>query len=344
MSEFDIDAEYENLLNAEKQKTPYIESLERERSELIALFREHVVAVCLSESDFSLEQIEVQPVEAEEREEDFYTELDELVTKDISRFEGLLDGEMQVSGEGVYILDFDGEGYPVEELALGEKIRGTVDIYGVAPLVNSDTSGDGTNFSGMPEIWVTLNDATLFGKNTEDIRPKGRMLIPLSLPSLKFGKVIRQFSEVAPNAIEVSKIIPEELPPTPKDSDIREQLAGHMFQERSNEIENDLNYNDYDKIEDLQVARRMYQAEINLYVADIEPEEELSLTVTGAMLPMGGTVDIVMQKAYYNGPTIMKFSNSWRIVHGFSVCSGNTGEQQLVHVYPETIISAFRSR
>lgn len=342
--EFDIDAELANLLKTEQEKAPfYVESLERERTELVASFQEHVIAVySFSGDDFTIEKIASVDVEdAKEREEDLYAQLDELALEDITRHEALLEGEMQVSGEGIYILDFDGEGYPVEELASGETVRGTIDAYNVAPLVSADTSETEGGLD-MPGLWVTLKDATVYGPAGDEVRFSECMLVPMSMPGLKFGKVIRRFSEVVSEATGAPVAAVEEGALAPKEPNIREQLAGDLFQERCNEIENDLNYNEYE-LEELQECRRTYQGELNLYVGDIEPDEQLVITTIEAMLPMGGTIELLAQNVFYNGPTILKFPNSWRVVHGFSVCDSNNGTEQLVHVLPETIKAAFRT-
>lgn len=327
----EIDQEFADLLRGiEKKKSLFeYDSLQS----VIQRVREHFFEHMKGFQPFD-SPLDVQEIGEDDGEEyDEYSLLNELVQTDLMNgYLELREGELQISGKGTYMLDtLDGPATCL--LDDDEVLFGTIDGYFVAPLIVIDENDEPKET--VPAIWMMLNDADVRSADGEPRLSSDRMMVPITVDGFIFKKLVDDESEASS----------EELSSDEFDIgivDVKYDFCGHDFQQLCNDIESDLNYNEYEA-DDLQARRREYQPALSQHMEFIEDDDKLIISVKDAQIPTGGTVDLVCQDAYYNGPTIIKMYNTWRVVHGFTTLDEDEQPSQMIHVYPESIQLIFRS-
>lgn len=344
MNEFDPDTELQNLLRQERAKEPFLlESIEPERRQLLEALYDHAMAVYESRD----EEISVEAIlEADSSTDDSEVtrQLDQLIQHDIARFETIVDGEMQVSGEGAYLQVVESEDEEdkdvdssIQFLGDGNVIRGDIVKYTVQPIFpyQEFQKAKNNNYSEAPAqgyrddpagLSVVLENATLYDASGNEAAALGWVLTPLVYPSLVFDKVLRQFSGNAETrAMSESEV------------DVRDVLAGDLFREYCTDIENDLNYNKY-TADEFAAQYEIHREALTRYVAAIDTERVLSLSATGTNTLSGASVELNDSAVNYDAPTIIRHNDDWRVVHGFSLVTDDMDDAMMpVHVLPENI-------
>ena len=341
MNEFDPDTELQNLLRQERAKEPFLlESIEPERQQLLEALYDHAMAVYESrDEEISVEAMLNADDSADDSE--VTRQLDQLIQHDVARFETIVDGEMQVSGEGAYLQVVESEDNEDTESSiqfLGDDnvIRGDIVKYTVQSIFpyQEFQKAKNNNFNEAPSedyrddpagLSVVLENAALYDASGNEVATLGWVLAPMVYPSLVFDKVLRQFSgntEMAPAEPEV---------------DARDILTGDLFREYCTDIENDLNYNDYTD-GNFAAQYDMHMQALAQYVAAVDTERVLCVTATGNNVLSGASIELNDSAANYDAPTIIRHNDDWRVVHGFSIVTDDTDDMMIpVHVLPENI-------
>lgn len=352
-SEFDI--ELAKLYSAERKKEYYyLVSVEQERQAVISAFYDHYVSVSAFQDvttvdDFlsSFDSLVGEPTgkletsdDDDDDDDDFLSpiaaELNDLIQKDIESFDVLLDGEMQISGDGIYMVSPDEGGVPdVEILEQGATLVGDIQWYSVAPMIpyelfmrtqNDDnyeqpTSDDVTN--EMPGVWLLMSNAVLTDENGANVSEHEQVLVPLNYPSLSFNKVMRQKEALIGN---VQDIDIEQVP-------VESHFKSDFMLEICNDIENDLNHNDYEG-EEAHEMRARHQEELSIYMSGVDREALLCLSAFTATMLDGNEAELTQQAVHYVDTVIMHVNGTWRIVHAFET-TPKDGKINIAHVLPE---------
>ncbi len=370
MSEFDLDAELANLLKGiqpEKQKykgQAFFVSIESERQEIIESFYDHAMSVHSLHEDITPETMFDAPSMDDIQKE--YKALEELVAVDIGQHEALVQGEYRISGEGIFMSfpqdlhetdrtvliteeiddedsygEDDDSGFSIEILDDGDTLRGEISHYEVIPTVsyeelshlktNDIDDAELITDEGVPGVWVSLKNVTQYDTSGIEIRTFGSVMVPFTVAGLQFEKAEYQFEELAP------KIDSEQL-----GREFKEKFSGSLFREHCNDIENDLNHNGYSD-DEIRAKGAEYLEELGYYIKDVKPGEEMLLTALDGIDPKSkDQVMIIEQKVYYNAPTLLSISDSWRVVHSFYTITAQGAAPRVVNVLPENILSIER--
>lgn len=350
-SEFDI--ELAQLFNEERKKEYYyLVSVEQERQAIISAFYDHYMSVAefrdVTTVDDFLQNLTAENTELLEQpadeDDDFLsplaTELNELIQKDIESYDVLLNGEMQVSGEGLYMMSPDEEGgSDVEILENGATMVGDIQWYSVAPMIPYELflqTQRGDSFeqpssdaiaSEMPGVWLLMNNVVVTDSNGVTTNEVDQALIPLSYPSLRFHRVIRQEEAVT---MDVQEVETEQVP-------VQEHFKSDFMREICNDIENDLNHNEYEG-EEAHAVRAQHQNELAIYMGVVDHEAPLRLRAFSATLLDGNETELNDETVRYVDSVIMNIGGTWRVVHAFET-TATDGTINIAHVLPEYIVS-----
>lgn len=340
---FDMDAALIELLRQETQKHRERVALpfEDERRHLRELFDEQYVAV-YSDTDLFLRQLYGEQVDEEVQG----AQHDRFIRESLDTIEAastLVPGDcMRIGGEGFYLHSTSDapQDTPVLDgqamLDEGATVTGDFASYAVDACMLSYEQftriDDGTepHFDETPTLWMQLDAAVVRNQYGEEVRYDS-LAVPLFFDSLRFEQLVPRDELLAPN-IEA----PREAP---RSQNVLASLRGPIFQELCNDIENDLNHNEYEPGELIDL-RRTYHEQLIEKTADIPFDAPLSLWAQDAEEPQGGIRFVMGERVYYAGPTIIKYPSAWRVVHGFSLVNESEETVSLVHVLPENIQSA----
>lgn len=358
--EFNIDSEFEALLSDEAQrkqsyerkKLPfYAESVDAERDMLVEAFYDHYVSLSSPDSietvDDFLAATQVSREYDTERDildldgDDSYDAgivpaLNDLLRKDVERCEVMASGELQVSGEGLYLfvpdLDTDADSGVFED---GATLIGDISQYAALPSIAYEDflrmqNGEGNMWANRhdepvesPSPWLLIKNAVLYDASGVQQAKYETAMVPLDYPSIHFKKVIRQ------EGGELGALEVEWVP-----------LATHFTAEFMhtvyNDIENNLNHNrfDYDEFrEEYEFLRK----DIGVYMMSVDTEKDIYLTASEATLVDGMHAAFEGGVVQYIEPTIMKYENSWRVAHAFMMHT-HDGGFNVAHVLPEHIV------
>lgn len=348
MEDKEFQQEVERLIDAEQRmarsKELYIlESLKREKDELMAAFHDHIVAL---ESYPDIQTVDELLASINDRAanqdtftwEDDATEynmrdhLNELISKEVERFPELLDGEMHISGEGVYVYpsdNVDDNDVELQVIEEGMTLAGEISWYAVESMPSYEAfrysqAPDDFVEPTLPEtlgIWVALREVIVKDGAGNVIEKHEEVLVPINYPSISLHKVIRQH-----DAIEAR---PEEDAPY---IDIWAQFKNDFILETCTLFENDLNYNTYTPEERL-VLRQQYQDEAAIYMNGVDTETELLLSASEAWMPNGDKTSVNNVSAYYRLPVFMQCNDTWRLYHVFEMWQGDG--VTFAHILPE---------
>jgi len=343
----DFEIELAKLYNEERKKEYYyLESVEQERQAIVMAFYDHYAAVSdfqevQSVEDFLGKLLHEESAEAPSEEDDFMTpiteELNRLIQADIEKHDVLLGGEMHVGGEGIYMhIDNDGNN-EVEVIENGSTITGDVSWYAVAPMIpyeafmrmqRGDDSGE-PDFEDlpmdMPGLWLLMNNIAINDENGIQTGTLEQAMVPLSYPTMTFNKVIRQKDAV------MEKVESEEvhLP-------VATHFKSDFMLEVCNDIENDLNHNDYDSQEAHDI-RASHQSELGIYMTIVTREDFLKVTAFNAIMLDGNETELEAEQVRYMDPVIMKINDTWRVLHAFEVITKDGGFN-VAHILPEHLL------
>lgn len=327
MNEFDnFDKEIAALFREERRKeSVHHESIQPELAEVVEAFYGHVAAFESLEQDWTVEEI-TQGVKPSLDLEELAGAVSELLRQDVERIDrhdDLLIGEVHVSGSGDYMYfqeDGDERGDDTfavgEALQPGEYIIGEIDRGSIAPLPESDTL----------TLALHIKEATLYDAAGSKVALfEEGVIIRIDNSFLSVKKV--RYNTPTGLAREQD---------TFKRPDAGIFLKGSFLQEICNDIENNLNRNDYPPEEHFQV-RAEEQAQLSAIIeSQIGQDAQFLLSAHNAVLLDGTFLEsLERQTATYNGSTIIEYQGSWRIVHGFDIYEGET--KRVIHVLPEDI-------
>lgn len=355
MDDREFDLELEKLLSDERKKEPYgTESIKKELLAVVVSFYDHYRSLSefeasASADDFLAKLLETHGENADDAEEfdsDLLGELDELIQSDLEKYPILLEGELSVKGEGIYMYDVDNDvdqpGTEVEILEEGMTLTGEIQQYAVLPMISYEAfmrmqSADSYEHldqddivGEMPGLWVLLRNVTVRDEVGSDVYSHEQALVPLNYPSLTLEKIVRYSDSVAELASAEQEMEPIE---------VAAHFKSDFILELCNEIENDINYNEYTTSE-LRAAREDYQAELGIYMSMVDREEELVISVMNAIMMTGDQTSFTNQIARYSDPILMKVNDSWRVAHGFEM---DTHEGiHVVHILPEHLLEIKR--
>lgn len=347
MDDREFNIELHNLLNNEAAKKRFYVSVEEERTAVIDAFHDHYAALSVADEIDTVEDLMARiestqksrsPEEDEALHDEFIASLNECLQKDIEQHPLLLSGEMRVSGEGIYLplpepedaSDFIGE---PEMLSDGTMIIGDIQFYSVESIVsyeqykritsNQDEDPIYEEIVETPGIMLYLENARVIEPDMQEERAVGDVVVPLTYASLVFEKVDHHAPEKKPQ-----QSIEEPI-------DINEHFRSDFIRETCLNIENALNYNDYD-IDEAQAEREYYQAELKVYMNAVDAQKPLSLSAFTARMLSGDYMELTEQKAYYLEAVLVKVGENWRVAHGFEIetKAGNN----IAHVLIEDIV------
>lgn len=351
----DFELELAKLYSAERKKDLfYLESVERERQAVLSAFYDHYASVSKLQDTLTLEDILSEATtgsagsfkDDDSIDDDAFVsplaqELGELIQQDIQRHEVLLSGEMQVSGEGVYMFTTDRpegteDGMGTEILEDGATLTGDIRYYSVAPMISYDDfmrtqrGGDAESEAldvETPGLWLFMENVAVTNAAGVTTETLDRVLVPLNYPSLTFNKVIRQSDSV----------MAEEAQPEPSQVPVVTHFKSDFMLETCNDMENDLNHNEYDGEESHRI-RAQHQDELSIYMAIVDREAPLTLSAFSAILHDGTEVALADESALYLDPVIMKINDMWRVLHAFQLVS-NEGTLRIAHILPEYLLA-----
>lgn len=325
----------------------YIESLESARQAVARAMEDHIVSLTATTIH---ETLAVADIVRPSRDEDAYCDaiitqhLNRLIRSDIERHPELCSGEVQVSGNGIALGEYDHEAsiYPVEILEEGCAWRGLIDDHVVMPTLaynaytryiqtEAKLSDDAMIDDGDIEPWslcVVLRDVKVIDTSGLENDIPYNMIVPLAYPSLSFDAIIRQqASEHAEREPDMPLI------------DVTDCLLNDQLYEDFTDIENDLNYNEYDG-ETAGARRAEYQEQLEQYIHDISNDDALLLMCDEVRTPAGDTLTLFTSTdARLEKPIIVETAGKWRIVYRFTATSSDQTED-VVFVVPENIIAA----
>ena len=340
-SDNEFNLELERLLSDERKKSLYYTiSVEKERQLIIDSFADHYVAMSLLDSVITFDDFlkDQEPnVSSENEDEDAPSELvsvlSELVRKDIEMYDVLADGEMQVSGNGIYLFyPEDGDMHELEMLEDGATLTGDVKWYSVADMISYEAylhvrqSGEYIFDDIVTEVlgvWLVLDNVTLTNAVGETTFI-GSASVPFSYPKLQFDKIIHQENDIVPD-VEIAEI------------PIQAHFKSDFMLQVCNDIENDLNHNDYEGEEAHQV-RAQHSDEVSIYMGIVDREEVFEIDAFTAVMQNGDQETLEGVSVQYLDPTIMNCNGTWRVVHAFSVLRED-GRAAVAHILPEYLLS-----
>ena len=328
MNEFNPDAELAELLRGER-----LESIEPVRRRMLDELYDHVVVLESDRLD------DVTPGSALDlvavNEEQYAEQLDALMQVSLQRIEGVPTGELQISGDGMYICLDDSVQGGLEVLGDGDAIRGTVARYAVRSIVpyeiyrNPEILEQATYRDDPAGLSVLLEDARLYLSDEDELQELGWVWIPLTYPSLQIHRVVP--------GVSTDEREREAVEPT-----VDERLKGDNFLELCRVVENDLTYNKDDYTPSEFAARYQEHLEsLRECLGDVETDRPLLVTAHGMRIASGTTTELSDALAHYECPTIIRTGDSWRVAHGLSLITGSEDNPYvLVHVLPESIRAA----
>lgn len=350
MEQFDWDAELWQLLETEQQKDqdhtlPESEaygkmSLKEERAEILEAFYDHAMTVSsLEENELNVEYI----VHAKPRDnlEAIADEVNELLQSDLERRAELLSGEVEVRGIFPYFPEPDTDEYEAHDQVLleGESLRGTIAGYRVAPMWSHGTfianeqlsDDDATVREKRPDqkelgICMMLQNASVIEPGGVEIATYETLLVPFSYPVVEIDKIIRHATKKSSE----SKAPSEPL-------NLLMHLKGYIFLDLSNDIENDLNFNEYTPQE---IYQKHFEAQSQLkaFMGSVDLNEVLVVSAELATSFDGEILQLEEREVFYDQATVVKEGAFWRVVHGFTVIDyEGTKRNKPVHILPENL-------
>ncbi|MGV9001734.1 MAG: hypothetical protein ACOH18_02145 [Candidatus Saccharimonadaceae bacterium] len=358
MNDKDFDFELRKFMRngGDKVPEPYCESVEIEIKGMVASFNDHYATVSLlwgdaSVDDFlvSLDSSDADPAEdTEDAPSPLFVELDKLVQKDIENFPILTDGEMQVSGEGAFLTIIESEeqsqdgGHTSIEieiviLELGQKLTGDILYYSAGPMVSfevymhtqHDEESDQTDYDDLPNevpsLLLHMENAKIKDKDGVETEVVGEVVVPLCYPSLKFGKIVHPDIKTTKEEVEEQPIV-----------DITSKFTGDFIVGIYNEVERDVNYGGVEG-EALHALRAKYQAELAMYMEDVDRNQKMLLTALNVMTHTREYIDVTDQEVFYLDPVIVRTTRkTWCVAHSFEIHTDKG--MLLAHVLSENIV------
>lgn len=350
MNDNEFQLEIENLMREERKKEPfYLISLRGEQQKLIELFESHYETLSqlkgASDIDSFLSSITAADTDSVRVDinEDLYSEINELVHRDLERYLQLLEGELLMRGEGLFLYDPDiqeefGEQPVSAEVYALEKdmaVSGEFSHFTVAPMIpyeifhkihkfdTFDELDDEDLVSEMPGLWLALKNATVNDASGFELESCEMVLVPMNYPTMRLHKVVRQGEPVG-----TSKKTPEGKAP------VITHLQSGFIKGVFSDKENDLNYNDYNQ-EEFEAARELHKQEIGVYMSAVEQNVPISLFASDSYDVNGSSFGPISEIALYRDSSFIKISNQWRVAHQFVIGSDNI--KMALYVLPEDI-------
>ncbi|MGH7218281.1 MAG: hypothetical protein ACREGE_02465 [Candidatus Microsaccharimonas sp.] len=363
--EFNIDSEFEALLNGEiavseevlkqrsyeRKKLPfYVESVDPERTMLVEAFYDHYISLSSPEAietvdDFlAATQVSREYVNEGDAlnldDEDTYDSgivptLNDLLSKDVERYEIMASGELQVSGEGLYLFVPDNENDADSEvLEDGATLIGDISQYAALPSIAYEDflrmqEGEGSMWANRsddpvesPSPWLLIKDAALYDANGVQQMEYDMVMVPLDYPSLHFKKVIRQGGA-------------EQESPRVEHVPLSTHFTADFILTVCTDIENNLNYNRF-HYDEFREEYELLRQDIGVYMMGVNTEKDIHLTAVEATLVDGTQASLDGQVVQYIEPTIVKYEDAWRVAHAFMMHTEDDGFN-VAHVLPEHI-------
>ena len=357
MDESEFDLELKKFYSEERKKERFrVVSAEKERSAVLDAFFDHYRSSIelmggMTVEDF-LEEVNESAVDErnefsqddDEAVDELCSYLDMLSQQDIERYDTLLSGEMNVSGEGMFMFipdtgDDSRIGGDVGIIEEGMEIIGDIKQYKVAPVFpqealaqmeggESSSPADEVDVTGLnvPGIWLQLENATLFDEMGGVVDTYEELMLPFGYTTLKFHKIIRQSDELAPAVKGESVRAPAST-----------HFKGDFILEIYNDVENDLNHNHHEG-EEAHAIRAEYQLELNKYMNGVDREAFLQLDASSAAMLDGSQRELSSARVRYIEPVIASANGSWRVIHAFEVYDSDNSIK-IAHILPEDITS-----
>jgi hypothetical protein len=239
----------------------------------------------------------------------------------------LVVGDIHLSGTGEYaylpedisaktVDNIEAELVAFEELEEDEYMRGELKPGSIHVGIENDTL----------IVVAHIQEAVLYDSaGTPRLSFEEGVTVRLDSKVFRFNKVIYQnrgseVSDSAAKKVETATFLKE----------------GSILQEVYNDIENDLNRNEYTDTEHFQ-ARAEAQAQLGQIIDEyISEDRQLFLTTGKARFLLDGEEVVLRQQpATYLEPIVGQHEGSWRILHGFEIFDGE--HLRIVHVLPEDI-------
>ena len=352
MDDREFQQEVQRLIESQQRKerlaSPYIlESLRREKEALIAAFHDHFIAMQRFPEVTTVEEF-LESLQAPDSLDDqlawtdnadaynLQDHLNELMMQEVERLPELLDGEMQISGESIFMHDTeydDDSEVEVSILEAGATLMGTIQWYCVESMPSYEAFLHTQSPDTMPPpdvvehlgLWVMLQDVTVKDGSGVTIGAHQEVLVPVSYPSVTLHKVIRQHDAIIAR--------PEENLPY---VDIWAQFRNDFILETCRIFENDVNYNEREADEKQDIVIQ-HQDEVAVHMSGVDGDTPLLLEATEAYMFDGSLPELVDATAYYLQPVFLRRGDTWRIHHAFEVHQG--GEVRIAHILPEHLVT-----
>lgn len=250
-------------------------------------------------------------------------------------------GRLQVSGTGAVIVNSEQDGRTYASfIAPGDTLQGSIVGYDVVPVPWHGTAYDPVENVNRDDIenlnpWglsVILNEVRHVdsGGNTAELEDTV-ILAPLIYPDFRFDKVISREDILMPPNTTAEREQP---------GDVTRQLRGVELLELHCDCENDLNYGEYES-QELQQRRIEYSKQLALSVEDTVPADSILVVTADEVIDHEGSTEALDEAfVYFNGATIIRHQDQWRVAYGFSVPTGE-GTYKQVHALPLSIRRAF---
>ena len=330
MDEYDFDVALEDMIRELKEKQPfYLESMQREQDMITADFHEHLIATIeLTQGSFYDAKF---PDTASDEYEELSGSLIESMQRSFEKVPHILNGEVRISGEGVYVTtESDNEG--IEILEPGWALQGTITQYLAAPMLITTDGEFAPNVTqdSLPDLFLLAKNVTLFNEDGEKEGSFEQIHISFTRKTFDFRKIIRHPLINAP--VEQQEVAPRQLIAL---------FRGGEFRDFCNEIENYLNFSD-DEDESLQQQHIRAHEQLIAKTQEFDMQEGQRFVIQATETLDNPMSDVQLDDnsvVEYLEPVICEVGDTWRVAHGFWICNDENDCTTVVHILPEDIQS-----
>jgi len=333
MDDAEFNRELAELFRAEEVKRDgvYLESIQIEVEKLREAVLDHAIA--FAELDYADPDAVYEAGEKVLRwiQQEYLDEMPHMTS-----------GHLQVSGQGAVIVNSgqDGQTY-ADFIAHGNTLQGSIVGYAVVPVpwhgtmydlaenANEDDDIEDLNPWGLSVILDDVRHVDPAGDTAE--LEDTVIFAPLIYPDFRFDKVMSREDVLIPSNTTTEREQP---------GDVTRRLRGVELLELHCDCENDLNYGEYES-QELQQRRIEYSEQLALSVEDTVPADSILVVTADEVIDHEGSTEALDEAfVYFNGATIIRHQDQWRVAYGFSVPTGE-GTYKQVHALPLSIRRAF---
>lgn len=352
MENSEFNTEVEKLYSRERKKEYYkVESVEAKRLALLSAFYDHYIAVSSFQEISTVDDFLATITESRNQNttsrglpsEQLITELGMLMQPEIEKYPVLHEGEMRVTGEGLYFcipqsenVSEDESDESLGELELGDELIGDIKGYSVESMPSYEAFRslqdhypfDRPNYDDItpeaPSLLLHMENVLVVKAGGVKTELEGEVVVPINYPSIDIDKVIR-----------ISKTVRELKQEQEVQVEVITHFKSDFISATCDSMENTLNYTNLTPEQERETRER-FQEELKAYMKVVDKDRKLSLSAFNAILASGDEQELDDVEVVYDIPVFIKNNDTWRIAHSF--LSYDTDKPLVAHVFPEDIV------